>query len=185
MFQVVSMVARPKPPPISAAAVGLPAFTALYSKCWAARPTERWVDDNVRYFLIGNYFLTIWFKDSRKHYSTFQSSCCRPSMEIVAKNVKSMGCHTPTFQLRNLRWLLYFSSYLRRHISGSLLRYVCISIYILLKIMSAKKVSICLFIDISNHGIRYRLLDPRLENLRYIIKLFACFNIQPDLPDWH
>ena len=47
MFQVVSMVARPKPPPISAAAVGLPAFTALYSKCWAARPTERWVDDNV------------------------------------------------------------------------------------------------------------------------------------------
>jgi len=67
MFQVVSMVARPKPPPISAAAVGLPAFTALYSKCWAARPTER------------------------------------PSMEIVAKNVKSMGCHTPTFQLRSLR----------------------------------------------------------------------------------
>jgi len=67
MFQVVSMVARPKPPLISAAAVGLPAFTALYSKCWAARPTER------------------------------------PSMEIVAKNVKSMGCHTPTYQLRSLR----------------------------------------------------------------------------------
>ena len=59
MFQVVSMVARPKPPPISAAAVDLPAFTALYSKCWAAKPTERWVDDNVRYFLIGNYYLTI------------------------------------------------------------------------------------------------------------------------------
>ena len=59
MFQVVSMVARPKPPPISAAAVGLPAFTALYSKCWSARPTERWVGDNVRYFLIGNYYLTI------------------------------------------------------------------------------------------------------------------------------
>jgi len=74
MFQVVSMVARPQPPPISAAAVGLPAFTALYSKCWAARPTER------------------------------------PSMDSITKNVKLIGCHTPIFQLRSLRWVLYFLS---------------------------------------------------------------------------
>ena len=35
--------------------------------------------------------------------------------------------------------------------------------------MSAEKVSKCLFIDISNHGIRNGLLDPSLENLRYNI----------------
>jgi len=47
MFQVVSMVARPKPPPPSAAAVGLPAFTSLYSTCWAATPCERPNMDNI------------------------------------------------------------------------------------------------------------------------------------------
>ena len=45
MFQVVSMVARPKPPPSSTAAVGLPVFTSLYSSCWAATPCERWIYD--------------------------------------------------------------------------------------------------------------------------------------------
>jgi len=47
MFQVVSMVARPKPPLSSIAAVGLPAFTSLYSTCWAAKPDKRPSMDNV------------------------------------------------------------------------------------------------------------------------------------------
>ena len=43
MFQVVSMVARPRPPASSAAAIGLPEFVSLYSTCWAATPCERWI----------------------------------------------------------------------------------------------------------------------------------------------
>lgn len=41
MFQVVSMLARPTPPPSCTAAVGMPAFTSIYSTCWAAAPCER------------------------------------------------------------------------------------------------------------------------------------------------
>jgi len=41
MFRVVAVGARPAPPATTLASVGLPAFTSLYSRCWAAQPADR------------------------------------------------------------------------------------------------------------------------------------------------
>ena len=87
MFQVVSMVARPKPPALSSAAIGLPAFVSLYSTCWAAAPWERltWLNIQVFWKVACNYF-------------------DRPNIDNVVKSVTTLRCGKSAVRLKGLRW---------------------------------------------------------------------------------
>ena len=59
------------------------------------------------FFYYQGYLFYSW-----RCYSIFQTPCCRPSMDSIAKNVKSIGCYTPTIHLRSVRWVLYLQGHI-------------------------------------------------------------------------